>query len=72
MSGTPLLIKDTVRLLDYFKKGTIEINKSSIVTRLDRGMRNYGAIKNDVLVAREDGFSFNEICKKNIELWKKI
>lgn len=72
MSGTPLLIKDTVRLLNYFKKGTIEINKSSIVTRLTKGMRNYEQIKNDVLEARKDGFSFDEICQKNIDLWQKI
>lgn len=73
MSGTPLVIKDTVRLLDYFKQGgTIEINKASIVTRFEKAFKNYEAIKKQVLKYRENIFSFNEICKKNIEIWKKI
>lgn len=73
MSGTPLFIKDTVRLLKYFKgRGVIEINDASIVSRLVRGMREYSKIRSNILQAIGNEFSFDAVCKKNIDLWKKI
>lgn len=73
MSGTPLLISEYVRLLKYFKQcGVIEVSSSSIYSRLVKGMRNYQEVKNKILKARETGFSFDTVCKKNIDLWQKI
>jgi hypothetical protein len=73
MSGTPLFIKDTVRLLDYFKSsGVIEITDASIVSRFERSFRNYEAIKEEVLKARESDLSFDKTCQKNIKMWQKI
>lgn len=73
MSGTPLLISEYVRLLRYFKQGgVIEVNSLSIYTRLVKAMRNYNEVKNKILKAREAEFSFDTVCKKNIDLWKKI
>jgi len=49
MSGTPLLIKDSVRLLKFFKnKGVIEINDTNIVSKIVRYMRKYNNIKADI------------------------
>jgi hypothetical protein len=73
MSGTPLLVKDSVRLLSFFKsKGVIEINNANIVSRLVRSVRSYDAIKADTLNAIKDGISFDNVNKKNIDLWKTL
>jgi len=73
MSGTPLLISEYVRLLRYFKQcGVIEVSSSSIYSRLVKGMKNYNEVKDKILKAREAEFSFDIVCKKNIEIWKKI
>lgn len=73
MSSTPLLVKDTVRLLNYFKgRGVIEINDASIVSKLAQGMREYSKIKLNILQAIKNEFSFDIINQKNIDLWKKI
>jgi len=73
MSGTPLLIKDSVRLLNYFRgKGVIEINDASIVSRIVRGMRDYSQMKSDILHAIENEISFDTINKKNIDLWNSL
>jgi len=73
MSGTPLLIRDSARLLKFFKnKGVIEIDNSNIVSRLVRCMRNYNNLKVDTLEAIKNEISFNNINKKNIELWKTL
>jgi glycosyltransferase involved in cell wall biosynthesis len=73
MSGTPLFLKDTVRLLSYFKtSGVIEISDASIVARFEKSFRNYEAIKKGVLEAIETDISFDKTCQKNIKLWQKI
>lgn len=73
MSGTPLFIKDTVRLLNYFKgRGVIQINDSNIVEKIIHAMHSYSQIKADVLRAIENEFAFDVINQKNIDLWKKI
>jgi len=73
MSGTPLLIKDSVRLLKFFKnKGVVEINDTNIVSKIVRYMRKYNNIKADILKVIEDEISFDNVNKKNIELWKTL
>ena len=69
-SGTPLLLKDSTRLLNYYKKhGVVQFDdktfKKSVVFANDI-YDNLNKNLNDNL----DKFSMNEICKKNIDLWR--
>jgi len=73
MSGTPLIVKDTVRLLKYFKSsGVIEVNNDNIVSQIKDSISNYVTIKRETLNATFNHLSFNKICQKNIDMWKKI
>jgi len=70
MSGTPLLLKDTVRLLKYFReKGVVNINEKVIVSQIMTAIKNYKELKQDVLEAIENELSFDNVNRKNIDLW---
>ena len=69
MSGTPLIIKDTVRLLNYFKtENVIDLNfmLSNINNCFFQNYPKYKQISLDVI---ENKLSFENISKKNIKLW---
>jgi len=73
MSGTPLLLSETVRLLDYFRSnGVINITPLSIVSRLAKALYRYNDVKNDILNAVKNEFSFDIVNKKNIDLWNNL
>jgi len=74
MSGTPLISRDTVRLLKYYKK-----NKSVITTtdndlskNILSAIENYEVYKNAVLQDIKLSLSFENISQKNIDTWQKI
>lgn len=70
MSGTPLILNDTVRLLDYFKKyGVVEVNIKNVVKKIQEGFEDYTNIKSDTMSGIKNGLSFDEINQKNIDLW---
>jgi len=72
MSGTPLIIRDTVRLLDYYKKqGVIEINESNFSKKMISAFKEYHHHKSNILHAISGYLSFEENNKKNLELWKR-
>ncbi len=73
MSGTPLMLRDTVRLLQYFrKKGVVNIDKNNIVNKISWAINNYSILKDELINTIKNELSFDNINQKNIDLWKKI
>jgi len=73
MSGTPLIIEESTRLLPYYKgRGVIEVNDNNIVEKILDGIENHHLYKSQVLMAINEELSYDNINKKNIDLWKKI
>lgn len=69
-SGTPLLVREMTRLLDFYKeKGVIEFNDDNLESRIKHAMGLYSYIR---VEARENikNISMESICRKNISLWK--
>jgi hypothetical protein len=72
MSGTPLLMKESVRLLEYYKqKGVIVSSDRMMIKKLKAAVADYETLYNQVLEARNNELSFEKICEKNIEIWLK-
>jgi hypothetical protein len=73
MSGTPLIIRDSTRLLPYYKgRGVIEVNDGNIVEKILMGIEDHSRYKAEILMAINEELSYDNINKKNIDLWKKI
>jgi len=72
MSGTPLILRDSVRLLNYFREFCINVNDRNLKDKIKQTLSNYGIEKEKVLNAISNELSFENINKKNINLWKKI
>jgi len=73
MSGTPLMVRKTTRLLPYYKqRGVVGFNDNNIIPNIMRGFTKWAGLKLDLNNAIKDDLSFENICQKNIDLWKKI
>lgn len=73
MSGTPLIMRDTVRLLPFFKQaGVIECNAKTANRRLRDGIKARDRFRKNVLHGREKIYSFENVNKKNYKSWEKI
>jgi len=71
-SGTPLLIRDTTRLLPYYKNyGVVEFNRDNFDDQIEYAFKNYNKLKSD-LMNNMVRFCYYNICQKNIKHWKKI
>lgn len=69
-SGTPLLLKDSTRLLNYYKKyGVVQFNDRTFLRVFMVAYERYENLKKD-LIDNLNRFSMDEICKKNIDLWR--
>jgi len=69
-SGTPLLLKDTTRLLNYYKKyGVVQFNDRTFLRVFMIANDRYENLKKD-LIDNLNMFYMDEICEKNIELWR--
>jgi hypothetical protein len=69
-SGTPLLIRDQTRILNYYKNyGTVEFNDKNISYKVKESFDNYNNLKKDLL-SNLDNFSIQKICELNFNLWK--
>ena len=72
MSGTPLILMDSVRLLSLYKKnGVVLVNEKNIKDKIIGGLKEYEKHRNNLINAIKTDISFDNVCKKNIELWKK-
>lgn len=73
MSGTPLIVRDLTRLLEYYKKnGVIEVNEKNLTKKIKGGLEEYDDYERQVLYAIKHSISFDDICRKNIVRWQKI
>jgi glycosyltransferase involved in cell wall biosynthesis len=74
MSGTPLIIRETARLLPFFKEGSsvIDCNEQTIMRRLRDGINSRDRFKKNALQGRENIYSFEKVNKKNYKIWEKI
>ena len=73
MSGTPLIIKDETRLLDFYKEnGVIEVAEHNLEEKIKMGLRRKADYKTQVRWARKNTISFDKTNQKNISSWQKI
>jgi hypothetical protein len=72
MSGTPLIVRDSVRLLKYYKKrGVVEVNENNFANKIMAGFRDYDKLKKDIRDAINNELSFEENNKKNLNAWRR-
>ena len=73
MSGTPLILRDTVRLLDYFRSaGVVNTNRHKLVENILWALEHRAPLSFELADAIRGDLSFDFINQKNIDLWKKI
>ena len=69
-SGTPLLIRDKTRLLDYYKKkGVIEFNDNNVEKKIKGAFKEYDKHEKDILKVVNNELSMDNICRMNWNLW---
>ena len=68
MSGTPLLVRDETRLLNYYKNqsGVIVYNDNNISEKLVEIYDNEIKLNQEILIDIESKLSFSVICTKNL------
>ena len=72
MSGTPLIVRDTVRLLKYYKqKGVIEINEKNFLNKMIGAFKNLRKHREDIREAIQSELSFETNNKKNLNTWQQ-
>jgi hypothetical protein len=74
MSGTPLLLRDQVRLLPHFtkSKSVIEYSINNIASKIKGALQNYDKHHQAVLEDIQGRLSFDTVTKKNIDLWLSL
>jgi hypothetical protein len=75
MSGTPLILMDTVRILAEFRhKGVVNVSNDHdhFIMKVEWGFSHYKQLKEEVLNVIENELSFESVNQKNIDWWKKI
>lgn len=69
-SGTPLLLKNTTRLLSYYKQhGVQTFSDNNISQKIEKAFSNYKILKED-LNNNMNNLTMNTICTKNFDIWK--
>lgn len=72
MSGTPLIVRDSVRLLKYYKRcGVVEVNEKNFKKKILEAFLNYDIYKSDIIEAISTDLSFEKNNKKNIDMWRR-
>jgi len=70
MSGTPLAIRKSTRLLSHFKqRGVMQFNDKKMIKNIKTLISKYKEYENDLLIAIENELSFKSICELNINIW---
>jgi len=73
MAGTPLLVRDTTRFLNFYKKikGVFIFDENNLEKIIFKAIKNLDILKQNLSNEVQDGnLNFIKICKKNLELWK--
>jgi hypothetical protein len=72
MSGTPLIVRDSVRLLKYYKqKGVIEINEKNFAKQIMSAFTDYDRYRTEIREAVNTHLSFEQNNKKNLKIWRR-
>ena len=70
-SGTPLLLREISRLLDFYKeKGVVVFNDDNLEFRIKYSMQYYQYIREEAIENLEN-ISMKSICEKNMVVWNK-
>ncbi|MFW9871664.1 MAG: glycosyltransferase [Candidatus Thorarchaeota archaeon] len=72
MSGTPLILRHSVRLLRYFRYFCRNVSDENVEKKIRYMVENYQTEKDKLLKVINNELSFENINKKNINLWQKI
>lgn len=73
MSGTPLILRDSVRLLKYYKlNGVISVNEQNFKNKLMSAFEHYDAHHTAILNAVKGPLSFDVNNKKNLVMWRRV
>lgn len=73
MSGTPLILRDSVRLLNYYKTvGVVSVNEKNFKSKVMNAFNNYETYRKNLVEAIKTHLSFNENNKKNYNLWRRL
>lgn len=73
MTETPMILNEKTRLLPLYKKsGVVEVNEKNIEKKILWAMENHFDLSCQAARAVINDISFDKICKKNIERWKKL
>ena len=73
MSGTPLILRDTVRLLkSYRKKGVLNVNQENMEFQILSNISFFKKHREVVFDVINHELSFDNVNKKNIDFWKTI
>jgi len=73
MSGTPMFLRKTTRLLPYYRGiGVVGFNDNNIIPNMMAGLKNYTKKKTELQEAIKTSLSFNQICEKNIYVWNSL
>jgi len=70
MSGTPLLVSEQTRLLDYYKKSGVVVLDNRLET-IKTAFLHYDKLVKQLHIAIKNDISFDVVNKKNIEEWQK-
>lgn len=72
-SGTPLLLRNQTRLLDYYKKkGVVIFEDRNIAKTIRKAFDRYNKHKKNILESVKVELTIDRICRKNWNLWTKI
>lgn len=69
-TGTPLLIRNLTRLLNYYKLKSIRVfNDNDLEKVFMKSFQKYDELRQKNLEYLKSEFNFNTICQKNLDLW---
>lgn len=72
-AGTPLILRDITRVLPLYKNtGVITVNDNNIIPKITKSLPKWKRIRLKLEDALNKELSFNQICKKNIDIWNQL
>jgi hypothetical protein len=70
MSGTPLLLRKSARLLNFYKKsGVIIFDDKSLKLKIQHGMFKYDAYKEQATENVQQKITMDKVCNMNLHIW---
>ena len=70
MTGTPLIIRDKTRLLNFYKeKGVCVFSDNDLENKVRHSMGSYNTLKQEVM-ENINNITIDKICNMNLKLWR--